>query len=136
MIRIKILSIGKTREAWLEEAIAEYTKRLSPDAQIQFVWAKDDDNLLELIQKEQSVICLDAAGKSLTSEQFSSLLQREGSRITFVIGGAEGLPPILKEQFPLISLSPMTFTHQMTRLILLEQIYRAFQIAKRTKYHK
>lgn len=140
MFKIKILSVGKTKEAWLDQALNEYLKRLQPIAAFEFVWAKSDKQLLELVAKEPHFICLDANGTLMTSEKFSSFLQdqleKNGSRLTLVIGGAEGLPPSLKATAELISLSPMTLTHQVTRLILLEQIYRAFEIAKGSKYHK
>jgi 23S rRNA (pseudouridine1915-N3)-methyltransferase len=140
MYKIKILSIGKTKEVWLEEALNEYLKRLQPVAAFEFNWAKNEKHLLELARKETCAICLDANGKLMTSEQFSLFIHdgllKYGSRLTFVIGGAEGLPSELKKNRDLISLSPMTFTHQATRLVLLEQIYRAFEIAKGSKYHK
>ena len=140
MYRIRIFSVGKTKEAWLEEAIAEYVKRLQHTASIEFHWAKNDEQLVALIAKEGAVVCLDAAGKNLDSERFSSFIIKQleagGARLAMVIGGAEGLPPALKDAYPLVSLSPMTFTHQVARLILVEQIYRAFEIDKGTKYHK
>jgi 23S rRNA (pseudouridine1915-N3)-methyltransferase len=139
MIKLKILSVGKNKEAWLDLAIEEYIKRLSQIIQFEFVWAKNDEELVALVKKEPMAICLDAAGKPMTSEHFADFLhakvQEAHSRLAFVIGGAEGLPPALK-QYPLMSLSPLTFTHQMARIILIEQIYRAFEIAKGTKYHK
>lgn len=140
MYRIRILSIGKTKEAWLEAAINEYLKRLQSIALIEFVWAKTDEQLVSLAKKESHLICLDAGGKMMDSEQFSIYLLKQledsGSRLALVIGGADGLPSELKTCFPLISLSPMTFTHQAVRLILIEQIYRAFEISKGSKYHK
>lgn len=140
MYRIRILSVGKTKEEWLESAIAEYLKRLQKTTAITFGWAKNDAQLLDFAKKEEGVICLDAAGRMLDSMQFSSFLTKElenhGARLTFVIGGAEGLPPSLKKDYPLISLSPMTLTHQMVRLLLVEQIYRAIEIDKGSNYHK
>lgn len=140
MYRIRLISVGKTKEEWLDEAIQEYVKRLQPVALFEFVWAKNDAQLQSLAEKDESVICLDAAGKMYTSEQFSGFLLKElekgGARLTFVIGGAEGLPAEMKSRYPLISLSPMTFTHQMARLILVEQTYRAFEIARGSRYHK
>lgn len=144
MHRIRILSIGKTKEDWLEEALAEYLKRLQQTASIEFVWAKDNPQLEQLVEKEAVrggiVICLDPKGQILDSEKFSAFLLRQlelgGARMAIVIGGADGLPEALKDRYPLLSLSAMTFTHQMTRLILVEQIYRAFEIAKCSKYHK
>lgn len=140
MLHIKILSVGKTKETWLEEALQEYLKRLKPVAAFEFVWAKNDAQLLSLTEKEPLLICLDPDGREMTSTEFADFLQKKfvegGSKVAFVIGGAEGLPPSLKASAQQISLSRMTFTHQVTRLVLLEQIYRAFEIAKGSKYHK
>lgn len=140
MLKLKIISVGKTKEEWLELALDEYLKRLKPNVTIEFVWAKNDEQLLTLVEKEPAYICLDASGSLMSSEEFSKYLHQKfeqgGSRLAMVIGGPEGLPPKLKQHANCISLSRMTLTHQMVRLILLEQIYRAFEIAKGTKYHK
>ena len=140
MLKLKIISVGKTKETWLNDAIDEYKKRLSPVLQIEFILAKNDANLIELLKNESQFVCLDSTGDMFTSEQFSKFVQDQfisnGSRLTLVIGGPEGLPNEIKKKSPLISLSLMTMTHQMVRLILLEQIYRAFEIAKGSKYHK
>ncbi len=139
MYKIRILSVGKTKESWLDEGVNEYLKRLKPIAQFEFIWTKTEEQLLDLSLKESNIICLDPAGPQFTSEQFSqfliSQLEEYGSRLSFIIGGPDGLSPLLKK-YPLISLSPMTFTHQMTRLLLIEQIYRGFEIAKGSRYHK
>jgi 23S rRNA (pseudouridine1915-N3)-methyltransferase len=140
VIRIKLLSVGKTKESWLEEAVSDYVKRLSSQVVFEFIWVKDDAQLEEKISKEPHAILLDPQGTSMTSEEFSQFLfkeiERGNSRIALVIGGPEGLSDTLRKQFPLISLSKMTFTHQIARLILLEQIYRAFEIARGSQYHK
>jgi 23S rRNA (pseudouridine1915-N3)-methyltransferase len=140
MLKLKIFSVGKTKEAWLEEAIQEYVKRLKPSVLIEFIWAKDDQQLVDSVKKEPLAICLDPAGRLMTSEELSSFLsqcwEKGGSRLAIVIGGADGLPPELKKHSPLISLSPLTFTHQITRLVLIEQIYRAIEIQKGSQYHK
>lgn len=140
MYKLRIFSVGKTKEEWLESAIAEYIKRLQHTVSIEFIWAKTDDQLLALVEKEEAVICLDAAGQMMDSEKFSSFfikqLETHGARLAFVIGGAEGLPPVLKKKHPLLSFSLMTFTHQIIRLILIEQIYRAIEIDKGSRYHK
>ncbi len=140
MIKIRILAVGKTKEAWLEEALEEYLKRLKATFQIEFAFAKSDAQLLEWLQKEGKVVALDPAGKNFTSEQFSSFLFEQieagGSRLTFVIGGPEGLPQNLRLSAFLLSLSPLTFTHQLARLVLVEQLYRAAEIAKGSPYHK
>lgn len=140
MFKIKIFSIGKTKESWLLEALEEYQKRLRNLVAIEWILAKDNPQLLSLTNSETHLICLDPKGHSLDSEQFSALLikklEESGSRLSFVIGGAEGLPPAIRNNREAISLSPLTFTHQIARLILMEQIYRAFEIAKGTGYHK
>lgn len=140
MYRLRILSVNKTKEMWLEEAIAEYLKRLQNQVSIEFVFSKTDEQLLAQAAKEDNLICLDAGGQMMDSERFSTFLLKKfeegGARLAIVIGGAEGLPAALKNNYPLISLSPMTFTHQVVRLILIEQIYRAFEIAKGSRYHK
>jgi 23S rRNA (pseudouridine1915-N3)-methyltransferase len=140
VIRIKLLSVGKTKESWLEEAVANYVKRLSSHVAFEFIWVKDDEQLAQKIHKEPRVILLDPQGASMSSVEFSEFLFKEiekgNSRISMVIGGPEGLSDDLRKQFPLVSLSKMTFTHQITRLIILEQIYRAFEIARGSQYHK
>ncbi len=139
-MQITLYSVGKTKESWLEEACAEYVKRIAPHALIRYEWARDDRQLLKLAAKERLLLCLDPGGKQYTSEEFSLLLtaalEKGGARIGFVIGGPEGLPTDLKSGNTLIGLSKMTFTHQCVRLILLEQIYRAFEIARGSPYHK
>jgi 23S rRNA (pseudouridine1915-N3)-methyltransferase len=139
MYKLKILSVGKTKEKWLSEAFAEYAKRLSHSIEIDCLWTKNSNQLLEWSLKEATLLCLDPLGQLLDSYQFAdrlmSRLEEGGSRLTIVIGGAEGLPSELKKK-ELISLSPLTFTHQISRLILIEQIYRAFEIKKGSTYHK
>lgn len=139
MIRIKIISPGKIKESWLNEAIQEYIKRLTPVAEFNLLFPKDEKTFAKLLNEEKNCIYLDPAGKTFTSEAFTAYffkaIEQGGSSITFAIGGAEGFPkdtPI----GPTLSLSPMTFTHQMTRLLLIEQIFRAFEIDKGSSYHK
>lgn len=141
MFKIKILTVGKIKENWLEEALSEYEKRLSKTCRVEWVLTKDDQSLNQLCEKETLFIALDPKGKSYTSETLSQMLSKElemqGSSLTFAIGGAEGIgEKMLKKAADIWSLSPLTFTHKMTRLILLEQIYRALEIQKGTKYHK
>lgn len=141
MFKIKVFTIGKTKEAWLQEATDEYHKRIKHHMQVEWVLCKNDEQLIATVEKETSWICLDPKGSLMTSEEFSaflfSQLEKEGSRLSLVIGGAEGLPKILRDKAKeLISLSKMTFTHQITRLVLLEQIYRALEIKKGSGYHK
>lgn len=140
MIRIKIISPGKIKESWLNEAIQEYIKRLTPIADFDLIFPKDEKTFAKLLSEEKNCIYLDPAGKTFTSEAFSTYFLKAvelgGSSITFAIGGAEGFPKGSGQGQPKLSLSPMTFTHQMTRLLLIEQIFRAFEIEKGTNYHK
>lgn len=139
MYKCKIFSIGKTKEAWLQQAIEEYSRRLRPILSIEWYIAKDNIHLESLLEKPY--IALDPRGTMHTSEEFSTWLTKSlestGSRLNFVIGGADGLPSsTLNQAKEKVSFSKLTFTHQITRLILLEQLYRAFEIEKGTKYHK
>lgn len=138
MIKIKIASVGKTKEKWLDQALNEYIKRLKPSASVECIWLKDDDQLVNFTGKD--CICLDVKGTMMCSEEFSTYLHKRvvegGSRAAFVIGGPDGLPPVLRNHPLRISLSPLTMTHQLVRLLLLEQIYRAFEILKGSPYHK
>lgn len=141
MFKVKIITIGKNKEKWIDLAIKEYEKRLKTTCTITWIIVKDDKALIEQAQKEKNIVCLDEKGKSFTSITFSKkfyyLLENFGSSVTFIIGGAEGIPKIIKDNANLlISFSSLTFTHQMIRIILLEQIYRAIEIKKGTKYHK
>jgi 23S rRNA (pseudouridine1915-N3)-methyltransferase len=136
MIKIKILSVGKTREKWLETAIAEFEKRLTGQVEFECKWFKNDKRLAEEADKEPSVICLDPEGKEFDSPGFADFIEGQGARMTFVIGGAEGLPQALRRSGPQLSLSKMTFTHQLSRLVLIEQIYRAYTLIKGIPYHK
>jgi 23S rRNA (pseudouridine1915-N3)-methyltransferase len=130
MMRIKIISPGKNKEPWLIEALSEYEKRLTRVAKIEWIFPKK----LTLINENYSL--LDVKGKYLSSEDFSSFLMSKPSHI-FVIGGPMGPPKnITDNATSKFSLSPLTFTHQLVRLVLVEQIYRGFEIFKGSAYHK
>ncbi len=158
-MRIKIYCIGKIKEQYLKDGINEYLKRISTYSNIEIVEVADSkvrdnpnssdierakneegDRVLKLV-KNDYLIGLDLNKKEPTSEEFASFLQSKlvegGSNISFVIGGSYGLSDALKNRCnSSISLSKLTFLHQMTRLILLEQIYRAFKILNNETYHK
>lgn len=140
MLHLKILTIGKTKEKWLEEALSEYIRRLNNSVKVSITLAKDDGHLASLAEQQTQVVCLDPAGREMTSEEFSTFVMGQfeegGSHLVFVIGGAEGLPNEMKMRYPLVSLSKLTFTHQITRLVLVEQVYRALEIARGSRYHK
>ncbi len=141
MYKVKILSIGKCKEEWLSSALADYARRLGSILSIEWILAKDDAALTALVRKEASYIILDIQGKCLDSLHFAKWLKKAlvdgGARLSFVIGGAEGLAKEVREgAHDAISLSPLTFTHQLARLILLEQLYRALEIDRGSPYHK
>ena len=158
-MKIRIVAVGKLKEKYLREGVAEYAKRLAPfasvelletreeymaenpsEAQRQQTLAKEGERLLRLVPERSFLIVLDVKGKLLSSEalakELASLALQGQSDLTFLIGGAFGLSPAVRERADLrISFSPMTFTHQMVRLLLYEQIYRAFKINRSEKYH-
>jgi 23S rRNA (pseudouridine1915-N3)-methyltransferase len=140
--RVTIYSVGKTKETWLQSAIELYRKRLRTTVEVDCVWVRDDSALEEKVAKcTEACIILDERGHQCTSVEFTKRLydglEDGGSRLSFFIGGADGLPPALKaDPKRLLSLSKLTFTHQMARLLLVEQIYRATEIRKGSGYHK
>ena len=141
MYKIKVYTIGKIKEDWLQEALSEYEGRLKSSLSFEWILAKNDEQLKQFLEKEANFICLDPQGKQFSSEEFSVFLLKSlqdcHSRLAFVIGGAKGIPAALKTKSGnLISLSKMTFTHQIARLILVEQIYRSLEIERGTAYHK
>ena len=149
-VKIRIVGRKNGSEQWLEDAYSMYETRLRPsNLDVETLWHKNDFELTKAVwadkEKGHTVILMDPMGRMRSSEEFSqdlfSWMEQGGSRVVFVIGGAPGLPSELKESAttkgtPLLSLSPLTFTHQFARTILMEQIYRASEIRKGTGYHK
>lgn len=138
VFKVKVLTHGKAKESWLHEALSLYEKRLKGKMEIEWILLDTTKELEERALKEPSIIALDIQGKTGTSEQFSRALYTEwGSRPIFVIGGAAGLSPkVLQHAKHRLSFSSLTFTHQMVRLILIEQLYRAIEIEEGSSYHK
>ncbi len=141
MYKVKIFCIGKIKESYLLSAIDDYTRRLQPIMSIDWVIAKDNNQLIASLSKQKHWIALDPSGKQFDSLGFSKRLHDEFGKhqlqINFVIGGPDGLPLEIKEKsLFLLSLSQLTFTQQLTRLILLEQLYRSCEIQKGSPYHK
>ncbi len=141
MLKVKVIAIGKCKEEWLRIALSEYEKRLSPILEISWIQPKDDVHFAELLSQEQRYIALNPRGDQMESVEFSQRLlkffETNRSRATFAIGGPDGFPPhLLGPSATRWSLSLLTFTHQLTRLVLIEQIYRAMEIAKNSPYHK
>lgn len=140
MLKIQIITIGKNKDDWLNSAIAEYEKRLKAVMQFKWKFVKNNQELIQAT-KELPIICLDSNGSSFTSEEFSqyffSQVEKNGSKIAFVIGGADGIPKqVFDSSIGICSFSKLTFTHQQIRLLLVEQIYRAYEIQRGSSYHK
>lgn len=159
MLNIHIVCIGKIKETYLKDAILEYSKRLSKFCKLDFIELSDEkipDKLnpsleLEIKEKESKQIlshlpkdsfkiALDLKGKEFSSEEFSKKLDdlsMEHSHISFIIGGSLGLSKEVLDNCNLkICFSKMTFPHQLIRVFLLEQIFRAFKISRGETYHR
>lgn len=158
-MRITIISAGKLKENYLREGIGEFTKRLRPFTQLDIVEiseekmpdapsAKEKEKILDIegkrllkqVPSDSFLFVLDVYGKFFSSEELAekiSLLTVAGkSSLAFIIGGAFGLSDELRKTADsLISFSKMTFTHQMVKLLLVEQIYRSFKINRGEPYH-
>ena len=146
-MKITLIVVGKLKDKFLVEGVAEYLKRLRKYAKVEVCEVpeyrtidEEGRKILSLVPKDSWLCVADVAGVALTSEGFAekiAALALEGvSNLTFAIGGAFGLSAELRWAAAYrLSLSPMTFTHQMARLILVEQIYRAFKINRNEPYH-
>lgn len=159
-MKITVLTVGKIKEKYFTAAIAEYSKRLGRYCRLEMIEVQDEktpdkapeainlqikekegERLLANMKEDAYVIALAIQGKELSSEQLaqkiSQLTLNGKSHITFVIGGSLGLSDaVLKRADYQLSFSPMTFPHQLMRVILLEQIYRVFKINSGEPYHK
>ena len=159
-MKITVIAVGKVKEKFYREAIAEYEKRLSrycrleivqvddektPDkagmAMEQLILRKEAERILRYIREDALVVTLEIQGKEHDSEGFAAVLERAAtqgsSHIQFIIGGSLGLhEEICKRADHAVSFSKMTFPHQLMRVILLEQIYRGYRIINGEPYHK
>lgn len=159
-MKITILAVGKLKEKYWKQAISEYEKRLSAyskieiievpdekapenmsDKEIEQVKEKEGQRLLAKIKPQATVITLEIQGKMLSSEGLAEEMQRRmtqgQSDFVFVIGGSNGLHEnVLQRSNYALSFSKMTFPHQMMRVVLIEQVYRAFKIMRDEAYHK
>lgn len=142
--KIKLIVIGKIKETYIDNGIKEYLKRLKVFSKIEIIELKDrgmeedTNNILNIIKtyNKNQIYILDEKGEEKTSIEFSKLINNLEGEIVFIIGGAFGIDNKIKDKFNLISLSKMTFTHEMARLFFLEQIYRSFMILNNKSYHK
>ena len=159
-MKIKLVTVGKLKEKYLKDGIAEYSKRISRFAAVEMIEladektpdrASDSENekilnlegnrILSKIGDREFVVVLAIEGKILSSEEFSKQLEQASingySTLTFVIGGSLGLSPQVKNRANLsLSFGRLTLPHQLMRLVLVEQIYRAFTIQQGSPYHK
>ena len=159
-MKITLITVGKIKEKYLRDAIAEYSKRLSRYCKLEIIEVADEktpdhasevveksirdkegERLMRYIRDDDYVITLEICGKMLDSVAFSRQLENLGirgqSHICFVIGGSIGLgKEVLKRSDYALSFSKMTFPHQLMRVILLEQIYRSYRIISHEPYHK
>ncbi|MDY0087009.1 MAG: 23S rRNA (pseudouridine(1915)-N(3))-methyltransferase RlmH [Coriobacteriia bacterium] len=154
-MRITLVVVGRLKEAYWRDAVAEYLKRLRPYAAVQVIEVPDRDvsrdelgalveegaAVLKAVPEGAHVIALALSGRRLSSEQFAEEISGhmvEGrSHLVFVIGGAAGLAQtVLDRADTYLSLGPLTLPHQLARVVLVEQIYRAFRIIRGEPYHR
>lgn len=160
MMKISIISVGKIKENYLRKGIEEYTKRLGRYCKLEMIEVADErtpdqaseiveegirsreaDRICKYFRDDMFVITLEINGKMLSSEEFADKLEKlavsGNPHIALVIGGSIGLGRAVLDRSDFsLSFSKMTFPHQMMRVILLEQVYRAFRIINREPYHK
>jgi 23S rRNA (pseudouridine1915-N3)-methyltransferase len=154
MVHVKLIVIGKTNENYVKEAIEKYKLLLSKYCKFELIEIPDvkngnklpseklkvaESDLLQSVINQKSItVLLDEKGKKMSSEEFAVFYQKQtilSSKINFIIGGSYGFTEQLKQDNLCISLSSMTFNHQMVRPILMEQIFRAYTIIHQTGYH-
>ena len=156
-MKIKIIALGKIKEKFLKDGVDEFLKRLTPYASVEVlelvpieikdvnltdrVLEQEADKILQNIKPQDFVITMEIQGKMLSSEDFADkineLTNLGTQEIVFVIGSSCGLSPKVSQRANFkLSISKMTFLHQFARLLLVEQIYRAFKILKNETYHK
>ena len=139
--RCRILAVGKVRRGWIQEGIDLYLKRL-PGFRITELRdstpEKEAEAIQDALRDDETLVALMEQGDTLSSRQFAQRLEQFGNeRIAFVIGGADGLSPALKTRARWqLSLSPMTFPHELARLMLIEQLFRAQAIRQGSPYHR
>lgn len=154
MIDIKLIVVGKIKEKYLEDAIAEYQKRIKPMANLSLIEVKECTSfessrnlkeesklILDNISDNSFVVTLEIEGKELSSVEFSDYISKHylynNKTLTFIIGSSDGLDIEVKKRSDYkLSFSKMTFPHQLMRVIFLEQLYRALSIINNKKYHK
>lgn len=152
-MRIKLICVGRIKEKYLKDAVSEYTRRMSVFGKLSIVEVQDENDerpaslvkeagrILKIIRDKEYVFTLEIKGKMSSSEEFAANLKKLDAKgsvdVVFVIGGSKGLHKSVVDRADChLSFSKMTFPHQLMRVILLEQIYRAYKINHGGKYHK
>jgi 23S rRNA (pseudouridine1915-N3)-methyltransferase len=155
-LRVSILSVGHKMPAWIQEGYTEYVRRMPPEIRVELVELKPEDRtsgkttekakslegerILAAVPGGAELIALDERGKSVTTQGLSVMLtgwMRDGAHPAFVIGGADGLSDAVREKATrLLSLSALTLPHALVRVVLAEQLYRAWSILARHPYHR
>lgn len=159
-MKITLITVGKIKEKYLKEAIAEYSKRLGKYCKLEIIEVADEktpenasetvenairekeaERILKYVKDDAFLVTLEISGRQLSSEKLAEKIEKLGvqgtSHIIFVIGGSIGLgQSVLEKSDYALSFSKMTFPHQLMRVILLEQIYRSFRIISKEPYHK
>ena len=146
-MRVTILSVGHKMPAWIQEGFQEYTRRMPPEVRVELVELKPDKTkadegkrLIAAVPDGATVLALDERGKAVSTQGLSVMLaewMRDGSHPVFAIGGADGLADEVKQRADkLVSLSTLTLPHQLVRVVLAEQLYRACTILARHPYHR
>lgn len=145
-MKINLIWVGKTKEPFIHEGLQKYLKLLKPYAEVAITEIRDEKvkDISRMLSKESQRIqdlktpylLLDEKGETLDSVEFARFIEKQGSSATFLLGGAYGVSEDVKAKATKkIRLSAMTFTHEMSRLIFLEQLYRAFTILQKRGYH-
>jgi 23S rRNA (pseudouridine1915-N3)-methyltransferase len=142
-VKIRLLALGKTRRPEMRAVLDDYVKRISHHVPIEITEVRDAAAAIKKLDADRAatVILLDAAGKNLTSEAFAKWLAEHRDRGTreliFLCGDADGFPDVLRQgAHQKLSLSTMTFSHELARVVLAEQLYRAFAILSGSPYPK
>ncbi len=141
MLRVSVLCLGRLKEPYYADACREYCKRLGAYCKVEVTELPEDGDIAGRVPRGAYVIALCIEGRKLSSEALAARLEelagRGVSRVCFLIGGSEGLPEAVKAKADFsLSMSDMTFPHHLARVMLLEQLYRAFSINAGAKYHK
>lgn len=146
-MKVTVLAVGHRMPAWIQDGFTEYTRRMPPELRVELVELKpgksktdEGEAILDAVPERATLLALDERGKSVTTQGLSVMLSewmRDATQPCFAVGGADGLSEEVKQRASkLISLSALTLPHQLVRVVLAEQLYRAWSILARHPYHR